>query len=215
MHTDAPFLALLGQITGDSKYLEAAASHLLIQVHAFQGPSGLFSHGFDCETGQAQRIHWGRGNGWALLGITETLERLPSHHTAYAKVTHSLQRFVDAVIPLQREDGQFQTVLDDSNGPIENSISAFMTAGLLHAVRGGWLVPSTQDAALMAAQLSWHAAEQSTTSEGCLSDVSIATAASASREWYHTRPTSPCVPWGQGPLMLAAAEICAVAGTSK
>lgn len=203
MHTDGPFLAALGGATGEQRYFDVAADLALTQVRAFQHPEcGLFSHGFDCEHGGPEQVHWGRGNGWALLGLLETVKSLPVAHPLMGALLESLQRGVEAARRFQLPDGQFRTVLDDPEAPVEYSVAAFMAAVLLEGSRLGFL---PQDS-LSAGRLAWVAAERSADPAGRL-ETSIATAASPDAAWYYSRPTEPSVPWGQGPLMLACARM--------
>jgi unsaturated rhamnogalacturonyl hydrolase len=201
MHTDAPFLAALGRATGDFRYFDAAVDLMTMQLQAFQDPmDGLFSHGFDCEGGGPQGVRWGQGNGWALLGLLETVRSLPEAHRSV--LVESLQQGAAAVMSLQLPDGQFRTVIDDPAAPVEFSVAAFMAVILLEGARLGFL----RKEAAQAGELAWWAVERSADAHGRL-ETSVATAASPDPVWYHTRPTEASVPWGQGPLMLACAAM--------
>ena len=69
--------ALLGRayrLTGHSRHLDLLAQFLL--DGGIQQESGLFWH---CRSAP---FYWGRGNGFAALGLTETLTYMPENHPA-------------------------------------------------------------------------------------------------------------------------------------
>ena len=50
-----------------------------LQVEADKKEAGLFWHGFEMDCGNNGQL-WARGNGWALMGLVETLTLLPEAH---------------------------------------------------------------------------------------------------------------------------------------
>ena len=73
--------ALLGRaciLTGESRYVDVLAKFLL--EGNIQQDSGLFWH---CRSAP---FYWGRGNGFAAMGLTETLTYLPDDHAARGDV---------------------------------------------------------------------------------------------------------------------------------
>jgi rhamnogalacturonyl hydrolase YesR len=115
LHTDGPGLVLAG-------HRRAAAAAVELGCARFQDDSGLFSHGFDVGTGKANAVHWGRGQGWALYGLTA----VESPHTA---------RLLDALYR-HEEDGSWHTVVDDPESPTEHSVSALVASTFPHTPMG-------------------------------------------------------------------------------
>ena len=62
--------------TGDTKYLDRAATAMVAYLDKLQQPNGLFFHAPDTQ------FYWGRGNGWMAAGLAELLRRCPTTRTA-------------------------------------------------------------------------------------------------------------------------------------
>jgi rhamnogalacturonyl hydrolase YesR len=179
LHTDAPGLTLAG--------LPGRAAQLVEEVSAaLQDGTGQFSHGYDVSTGQANGVHWGRGQGWALHGLVSTAA--PAAHHRARRLLGALARW--------EQDGRWRAIVDDVEAPMEASVSALAAAGILHGVRSAAVAADW----LPLAQRALAAAVQAVDTAGGLL-VSEATPAGA-REVYLSRGTG-VFPWGQGPLLLA------------
>lgn len=104
MHTDGPGLRLAGD--------PAAADRVIaLACHRLQDETGLFSHGYSVATGRTNGVHWGRGQGWALHGLTDRdrlLQALSAHE----------------------EGGRWRTIVDDPSAPLENSVSALVASAI-------------------------------------------------------------------------------------
>ncbi len=109
LHTDGPGLMLAG-------HPQAAAEAVQLGCDRMQHDSGLFSHGFDMSTGKANAVHWGRGQGWALHGLSA----VGSPNTA--RLLEALAR--------HEEDGSWHTIVDDPASPMEHSLSALVAAAV-------------------------------------------------------------------------------------
>ncbi|MBO0828956.1 MAG: glycoside hydrolase family 88 protein, partial [Streptosporangiales bacterium] len=179
LHTDGPGLRLAGHPVEAVTQVEEVSA-------ALQDETGLYSHGYDVASGQPNAVHWGRGQGWALLGLTGAR-------------SERLRPRVDALVTaLSRceEDGRWRTVVDAQDSPVENSVSALVALGVMSGVRAGvldasWLAMS--DRAL-------DAAVAAIDGDGGL-PVSSATPVGVP-DTYAERDTG-VHPWGQGPLLLA------------
>ncbi len=201
LYTDGPFLALLGRITGDATWRDLACAHTLAYIDVlWDEPSGLFFHGFDASTGRANAIRWGRGNGWALLGLVDLLRVLDQDHPSRSRLVDIVRRQIDALVNLQDHSGHWHTVLDRPDSYLESSVAAMMACAFPQAVRLGLV----SDAALDAASRAFDAAVRATDDAGDLTGVSEATPA-GDLATYLSRPTG-VFPWGQGPLLLALAD---------
>ncbi len=199
LYTDGPFLALLGLVTGESSWQDLACAQTLAYIDE-DAPSGLFVHGYDTETGVANGVHWGRGNGWALLGLIDLLRFLQADHPSQPRLATVVRRQLDALASLQDAGGHWHTVLDHPETYLEHSIAAMMAWAIPQAVRLG-LVPA---AIIDVAAKAFDAALAATDEAGNLWGVSAATPA-GDLTTYAGRSTG-VFPWGQGPLLLALAD---------
>lgn len=143
-----------GAITGDTDLLELAARQPQGYADLLQAPNGLWQHSWWERTGRAYPtgVYWGRGNGWvvaALPMIMEELAEVGGHGPQLAEAEQILTRTSRALLPLQRPDGTFGTLLTEPGGR-ELSATALIGAGWLHGVRLGVLPRDYIDPALRA-----------------------------------------------------------------
>ena len=150
LHFDPPFLVHLGALTGSPDLVDAGAAQAVALVELLQDDSGAFWHFFLERTGRRYGLGWGRGQGWALLGLVDVLERLPGAHPGREPLVSALIRLADALCATQRDDGSWFAVISDPGSGPESSTAAFAAAGLARAVAQGWLTPGYLDAARLA-----------------------------------------------------------------
>lgn len=202
MHLDGPFLAQLGALSGDPIWTDLAADLLLTHARVLQDDtSGLFSHGFNDATGQPNRIHWGRGQGWALLGLVDTLHALPPDHAQRAEVQQRLVSLISGLAATEIEPGAWSTVVDHPETCREASISAFVALGIARAVRFDFAPNKHQPLVDRA----WTTMVAQLTRDGELRNVSDATPVGNSVQHYDGRALGT-FPWGQGAALLATIE---------
>lgn len=128
LHTDGPGLAMLG-------HPREALACVAEPAAVLQRADGLFQHGYDVAERRGNRIAWGRGQGWALLGLTGTLG-----HTDDAGLRERLARLVAALAEHER-DGRWGTIVDDPDAPVEHSVAAYVAQAVPHAVALGAVGP--------------------------------------------------------------------------
>ena len=212
LDVDAPFLVRLGRLTGDESYvlqgLEILGYTRALQVQGKEEFAGLFWHGYEVDCGTNGQL-WARGNGWALMGLVETLKLLPEASAARTELVERLQRLCQALKRYQHVDGLWHTVITQSRTYLESTL-AVMTA---FALREGF------DASLLDENSFGEmegkaraAAKRCINEEGALALVSDATPI-GELNMYATRPFG-VFPWGQGPLLLMLAQESAEFQTS-
>jgi unsaturated rhamnogalacturonyl hydrolase len=202
MHLDGPFLTRYGAMTGRDDAIDLGADLLLSHARVLQDEAtGLFSHGFDDATGQRNKLHWGRGQGWALLGLVDTLRELPLAHPARAEAHQRLTGLVDGLAATEAEAGDWSTVVDHLETYREPSVSAFVALSVHRAAASSLVDAGRRELADRA----WRAVVSQVAPDGTLPGVSDATPVGATAEHYGTRPRG-VFPWGQGPVLLAAIE---------
>lgn len=197
MEVDAPFLCKLAAVTGEPALYDDAARQILgYCALLFDQDAGLFNHQVDRATGRVNGAFWGRGNGWALLGLLKTLRLLPVDHPAYAPILTHYQRLAGALAAHQASDGTWPTVIDRPATYAEASLPAMFGWGLAQGIRHGLLSPEVAPVVRRA----W-AAVAARLDDGLLPGVSVATPPGDAAH-YDRIITGAGYPWGQGPALL-------------
>ncbi len=196
MDVIGPLFARYAEVTGEQNRYEQALALTLAHARLLQSDNGLFSHGFDTYAGRNGHF-WARGNGWALLGMVETLIRSPASTAGWAELSERLDALLAALLRSQRPSGLWSTVVDRDESYEETTLAAMVVAGIAAAGKAG-LVDADKFVRLIA---SAHAAVVAHVGhDGVLDRVSEATPV-GQFSTYATRPFGS-FPWGQGPLLL-------------
>jgi unsaturated rhamnogalacturonyl hydrolase len=200
MDVTPPFLARLARLTGNEHYAGEAIRELVGYGRLLQDQqSGLFIHGFETSCGTNGQ-YWARGNGWAVMGIVETLAWLPDDAPDREELQQRLVALLDGLASCQHESGLWPTVIDRSETPLETTLAAMTVC----AIDRGWAAGLVSDARVRAMRERAYAAVLDRVSpDGALEFVSDATPIGELR-MYATRPFG-VFPWGQGPLLLMLA----------
>jgi unsaturated rhamnogalacturonyl hydrolase len=147
-----PFMTEYGRATGQHRWCDEAVQQILtIAKHTRDPGTGLYFHGFDesrrerwadRSTGHSRCI-WGRGVGWYIMGIVQTLEYLPADHPRRGELVALLANLADAVARVQElASGLWFQVLDQPDRPgnyLESSASGMFVFALAKGVRLGVL----------------------------------------------------------------------------
>jgi unsaturated rhamnogalacturonyl hydrolase len=200
MDVDGPFLAALAHATGDDRYFDQAAGELLGYARTLQSDSGLLFHGFERDCGRNGEL-WARGNGWALMGLVDTLILLPRSHSAWTELRQRTIALADALALAQDRSGLWHTVINDPATYLESTLATMAAYALREGSARGVLEGSRHAAMEQKARSAMHT---QIAREGSLQLVSDATPVGA-RAVYATRPFGT-FPWGQGPLLLALCQ---------
>lgn len=202
LHFDPPFFAALGSITHNEDWIDESIRQAIGYISLLQVDSGLFDHFMLTKSSATYGPGWGRGQGWALLGLLDLLEELPPTTDRVAEIRTATSRLASEMLRLQRPDGHWHAIVGDATSGDETSTAAFMAAGLVRAVRLGL----AGDDAMCAAERALDAAVAASDSRGILSGASEAVGACTSSSHYAHLPRGVVSSWGQGPLALALAE---------
>lgn len=202
LHFDPSFFVHLGRVTGEHAYIDLGVEQALGYGHLLQdATTGLFSHFWLERTGRAYNLGWSRGQGWALLGLLNVLALLPMDDLRREMIARRVYRLATGLARYQRPDGHWWAVAQDPASGDESSTAAFIATGFW---RGIALNVLDTDPFAMHAEKAWRAAWERVDRNGMLGGVSAAVGASTAATHYHHVPTGFLVPWGQGPLILAA-----------
>jgi unsaturated rhamnogalacturonyl hydrolase len=203
LHFDPPFFTALGEETGDDRWTELGITQAMGYVALLQAESGLFDHFVLKSTGRRYGPGWGRGQGWALLGLLDVLSRMPQADGRRAALETSARAVISSMISCQRPDGHWNAVVHDSTSGVESSTAAFMSCAFARAQHLGI---TDGEAIAASGRRALAAALAMTSKEGILKGVSAAVNACTQPSHYAAVPRDFYVPWGQGPLALALVE---------
>ncbi len=171
-------VAQAGALTGDRKYFDMADRHLKYMQNLDLRPDGLYRHQ------PAADAAWGRGNGFAALGLALVLAELPRDHAGYAHALQSYRSHMAALLPYQNRDGLWRNVIDHPGAYAELSATAMIGWAMLRGLDAGWLDGRDYERAVDRA---WLAVSSRTSSNGGFIDVCESTARMTSLEQYLRR----------------------------
>ena len=172
LHFDPPFFTALGGATGEHRYFAAGLDQALAYIRRLQRPDGLFDH-FELRGEPNTFGHgWGRGQGWALLGLLDSLRETAGTDRYVEQRTiigDAIQRLIAGMRSLQLPGGHWATNVRDASTGIENSTAAFMAIGFRRAVAVGLITGEEASDALTAASRAERAVLAELTPAGTLS----------------------------------------------
>ena len=171
-------VAQAGALTGERKYFDMADRHLRFMEQLDLRPDGLYRHQ------PATDAAWGRGNGFAALGLALTLSELPRDHPGYAHALQSYRNLMAALLPFQTRDGLWRNVVDYPGAYAEFSGTAMIGFALTRGLDSGWI--EGRDYA-RAVERAWVAVNSRSSSSGTFIDVCESTARMTSLEQYLER----------------------------
>ena len=201
MEVDGPFLCALGTATGDHTFIDAGVEQLLSYCEILQDPdTGLFYHQYDALAGRVNGAFWGRGNGWALLGLLKTLRQIPKGHDIYSQILGRFKQLAGALAERQLPDGGWSTVIDRPDTYSEASLPAMFGLAFQIGIADGLLESFLQPVVDRA----WQATSRRI-ADGLLLGVSSGTPPGDAMH-YAAVTTGSGFPWGQGPALSFALE---------
>lgn len=125
-----PFLARLSRLTAAPRYAGIAMRQLETMWHHGQADDGWVYHAFDAQTLEPMGMAgWGRGVGWLLIGIVDTVCELPEGEEKslwLARGEHLLAKLAAR----QRDDGHWPWRLDTPTAPPDSSVTALIAYAL-------------------------------------------------------------------------------------
>jgi rhamnogalacturonyl hydrolase YesR len=174
----ASILARTGRMPGRESDLDHLADMLISYAQRLQREDGVFVH----FTG---RIPWGRGNGFASLGVTEALTSLPRNHRARAQLLEIYRKYTNGMRGMQAPDGMWRQVIDEPGAYREESATAMTLAAMARGVRLGWIDAKAYRPIIDRA---WRALAAHVTAEGGIIDICASTGSQATLRLYLDRP---------------------------
>lgn len=196
-----PILAQAGRLTGDRKYFEMCLQHMRFMLKLNLRRDGLHRHS------PLDESAWGRGNGFAALGLTLALSDIPADFAGRHEILGALQAHLTALLKHQDATGAWHQVIDHPESYRELTSTCMITYAMARGVRDGWLDPATFDSAI---ELGWKAIKSRVASDGSLVDVCTGTGKMKSLREYYDRPAIlGRDPRGGAMALLVATEMAA------
>jgi rhamnogalacturonyl hydrolase YesR len=202
--TDDMFMAssLLSRIasaTNDQRYAAAVSRLLISYSRSLQRPDGLFVHAVDAP------YAWGRGNGFALLGLLDALTYLPTDWPDRLRLLQIFTKHIAALAKHQDSDGSWRQLVDEPTSYRELTVTAMTVAAMARGVSKGWLNRAKYKAAI---ERGWRAVAERVNNDGSLRDVCSGTGAGPTKEYYLNRPVvNGADDRGGAMALLAAIEV--------
>ena len=153
------------RLTGDARYADLAAEFTLDCAVKLLQPNGLYWHCL------SSPYFWGRGNGFAALGLSETLtgyeggmrDQLIDKHISHLR---GLKRLQDETT------GMWRQVLDRPDTYTEGSATSMIGIAIARGISGGWLDAEEWFPVLSGA---WHGTSTGINEDGHVTRVCVGT----------------------------------------
>lgn len=200
LYSDPPLFCRLAQVTGERRWFDEAARYAMEFWDVLvDGNLPLLYHGYSDATSAHIGLLWGRGVGWALLGLVDTVADMPEEIGGRSTLLRNLRDMAGELCRLQAVNGDWHTVLDHPTTYLENSIACFVCAAFLKGMRTGLLDSTCEECA----SRSWNACSGSIAPNGQL-PVSEATPEGNLKSYQSL--ALGVFPWGQGAALRAIEE---------
>lgn len=194
-------LARTARLPGHESDFDTAARLLTAYAGRLQRPDGVFNHAIEGP------IAWGRGNGFAALGLTEVLTTMPAAHPQRTSLLAIYRRQMAAAKSAQAPDGMWREIIDDPAAYREETATAMLLTAMARGLRLGWLDRSYRPAV----QRAWRALAAHVADDGTVIDVCASTGSGPNRKYYFDRPAvTGADDRGGAMALLAAMEIVAM-----
>ena len=118
-------------LTQEERYLDLLINFLVEM--GTQQISGLYWH--DRET----PFYWGRGNGFAVLGLAETLTYLPQSYPLYADILLMYQKLLNGLLTYQNPSGCYHQVITLPGSYQELTSTSMIGYGIARGIKLGLL----------------------------------------------------------------------------
>jgi len=171
-------VAQAGALTGERRYFDMADRHLRYMEHLDLRPDGLYRHRPEAD------VPWGRGNGFAAMGLAMTLSELPKQHPGHAHALQAYRNLMAALLPFQTADGLWRNVVNHPGAYAELSGTAMIGFAMQRGLARGWISGRDYERAV---RLAWVAVNSRTSSTGGFIDVCESTARFTSLQEYLQR----------------------------
>lgn len=204
LYMSIPFLARMGELTGDVKYFDDAAKQVINStIYLFDSNTGLYYHCWYSDEKLNGVARWGRANGWVMVAQVELLSRIPENHPQRDTLLTILKQQIVGVSRHQDVSGLWHQLLDKQDSYLESSCTAMFTYSIAKAVNQGWIHKRYYSIA----QQGWKGLCGKITADGQVQDICVGTGINDNTAFYYNRPTKLNDIHGLGAILLAGIEI--------
>jgi len=204
LYMSVPFLARMGERTGDKKYFDDAINQILnFNKYLYDPSTNLFFHCWYQDVAQNGVAHWLRCNGWLAMAQVELLEHLPASHPRRAELISCLLRQIAGVSRYQDQSGLWHQLIDRPDSYLETSGTAMFVYAIAKAVNEKWIPASYRTIAIDG----WNGLTRRIMPDGKIEDVCIGTNIADNIAFYYNRPKVLNDFHALGPVLLAGTEV--------
>jgi unsaturated rhamnogalacturonyl hydrolase len=202
LYMACPLLSALGQMEKKPDYIQDSANQIIVHTRRLQdAKTGLVYHMWDWQAGTHSDGFWGRGDGWVLMSLADTMEVMKMGDPKFKDLEAIARKLAHGLEATQDRDGLWHTVLDDPKSYPESSATAMFAYGMLKLVRLHVLPVNYNAIALKA----WRAINERYVKDGVVTGVSAGTGPKGV-DGYRTMAVGTET-WGTGAYLLAASEV--------
>jgi len=205
LYGDPLFLWRAGDAFQNEGWRQAAIALALGHLAELQDEeSGLVRHYAQGGTSTSGRhpIYWGRGNGWAALGLSDLLSVVPGNVPGRDELAARYRLLIDGLAHHQAPGGMWRNLIDRDSSYPESSTTAMVEAAISSSVATSALPERFSEVA----DAAWSAIEHRIDPSGHFSGVSYRPGLNRSADRYEHVPAVGLYPWGNGAYLRAAAR---------
>ncbi|MCD2421595.1 glycoside hydrolase family 88 protein [Niabella pedocola] len=204
LYMSVPFLARMGRVTGERKYVDDAVKQVLnFNKYLFNPANGLYYHCWYSDVEQNGVAHWLRCNGWIAMAQVELLNNLPATHPKRNELIKLLVRQITGISRFQDQSGLWHQVLDKPDSYLETSGTAMFVYAIARAVNEHWIPASYKSIAIEG----WKGLSEKVRADGNIEDVCIGTGIADNIAFYYQRPRILNDFHALGAVLLAGTEM--------
>jgi unsaturated rhamnogalacturonyl hydrolase len=204
LYMSVPFLARMGNLTGDRKYFDFAAKQVKqFTKYLYDERTGLYYHCYYDDIREQGVAHWGRANGWSIMAQANLLEFLPKDHPDRPELLRIFKQQILGFSRYQSEKGLWHQVLDREDSYLETSCTAMFTYAVAKGVNEGWIEPCYKTIALEG----WKGIVSMINEKGEVENICIGTGTSTAMIHYYKRPVKTNDIHGLGAVLMAGVEV--------
>jgi unsaturated rhamnogalacturonyl hydrolase len=205
LYMSVPFLARMGNLTGNNKYFDYALKQVFNFTKYLWNPGKeLYYHCYYSDLQRNGVAHWGRCNGWVMMAKVHLMNFLPEDHPQREDLRKNLEQQILGIAKYQNKDGLWHQLLDKTDSYPESSCSAMFVYSIARAVNEGWIDKRYASIALRG----WAGLkENKITHDGQLKDICVGTGIEDNLVFYYNRPARTNENHGLGAVIDAGVEI--------
>ncbi len=137
-----PYMLYAGLLLDEPKYIDFAVDQCFKMYDVFMDNSNGLLHqtrGFMGDKTTISHDHWGRGNGWGYIGLTELVKYLPKDSEYYDEAVKRFVAHSQALIKYQDHRGLWRQSIAEPNAWEEESGTGLFLYGFGAGIRLGIL----------------------------------------------------------------------------